>query len=89
MTDLNDPPALRPPEKRYLGDTVYVSFDGWIFRLDCEAPPCTIYLEPSVLLALEAYVRDTRAWIERMKQRGSAGAVAPEGSEGGSSGTTA
>lgn len=47
-------------EKRYLGDGVYASFDGyqvWLHVNHREAPPC-VALEPSVIDALNRYYRD-------------------------------
>lgn len=47
-------------EKRYLGDGVYASFDGyqvWLHINHHEAPPCAA-LEPSVIDALNRYFRD-------------------------------
>ena len=51
------------PEKRYLGDGVYVEFDGYQFKLTTEngiRMTNTIYLEPSVFRALEQYVEAVR-----------------------------
>ena len=48
---------------QYLGDGVYVSFDGYMFRLDAargEQGIHTIYLEPAVYTALVAYVERKR-----------------------------
>lgn len=47
-------------EKRYLGDGVYASFDGyqvWLHVNHHEAPPC-VALEPSVIDALNRYFVD-------------------------------
>lgn len=47
-------------EKRYLGDGVYASFDGyhvWLHVNHHESPPC-VALEPPVIDALNRYFRD-------------------------------
>lgn len=47
-------------EKRYLGDGVYASFDGyqvWLHVNHHEAPPC-VALEPAVIDAINRYFRD-------------------------------
>jgi hypothetical protein len=44
--------------KQYLGDSVYADFDGYSIKLTTEngdGPSNTIWLEPEVMLALEAY----------------------------------
>jgi hypothetical protein len=44
--------------KQYLGDSVYAEFDGYSIKLTTEngyGPSNTIWLEPNVVLALEAY----------------------------------
>ena len=48
----------RQAEPEYLGDGVYVSFDGYMLRLRTEGIRGieTIYLEPSVYAALVEYV---------------------------------
>jgi hypothetical protein len=45
--------------ERYLGDGVYASFDGYQIWLDTRGqhPKNSIALEPSVLQALEEYVK--------------------------------
>lgn len=46
--------------KRYLGDAVYVDFDGWHLVLTTEngiETTNTIYLEPDVVLALREYLQ--------------------------------
>lgn len=55
------------PEKRYLGDAVSVSFDGFQLCLECEAPPCKIYLDPYVFKALEDYVGEVKAWAKEVR----------------------
>lgn len=49
--------------EEYLGDGLYASFDGWELRL--RAPRAggdhVVYLEPSVLEALENYLQRVRA----------------------------
>jgi len=46
--------------KQYLGDSVYVDFDGYCVMLTTEnsedGPSNTIYLEPQVLDALKRYL---------------------------------
>lgn len=49
------------PQKRYLGDSVYASFDGYHVRLTTENgkpddPSNEIALEPQVLESLNSYV---------------------------------
>lgn len=47
-------------EKRYLGDGVYASFDGyqvWLHVNHHEAHPC-VALEPAVIDAINRYFRD-------------------------------
>lgn len=46
----------------YLGDAVYVSFDGFNLWLRCANPPGRIALEPATYAALTQYV-------ERLKGR--------------------
>lgn len=50
--------------KKYLGDGVYISFDGYHFILTVEdgtpVPTNTIYLEPTVMFALLEYEKDVR-----------------------------
>lgn len=46
--------------KVYLGDSVYVEFDGYMLTLTTEngyGPSNTIHLEPAVYRALEEYVK--------------------------------
>lgn len=53
--------------KSYLGDSVYVAFDGYALELTTEnglGPTNRIYLEPEVWAALEAYVRRLKAATE-------------------------
>ena len=51
-------------DKRYLGDGVYIVFDGVHFILTTEdgtpVPTNTIYLEPEVMFALLDYEKDAR-----------------------------
>lgn len=54
----------RPREEVYLGDAVYVSFDGFQLVLRCASPHCVIYLEPSVYVNLLAYVDRLKATKE-------------------------
>lgn len=48
-------------QKRYIGDSVYVDFDGWSVILTTEndesGPSNIVVLEPSVWAALVEYVR--------------------------------
>ena len=51
------------PEKTYLGDAVYVEFDGYCFKLTTEngvRATNTIYLEPGPLKSLQRYVEAVR-----------------------------
>lgn len=55
------PPHFTDEERRktYLGDSVYAAFDGFSVVLTTEngGPPSnTIYMEPSVLAALDRFV---------------------------------
>lgn len=45
---------LKPDEKRYLGDGVYVTHDGWGYWLETERNGHTerIYLEPGMVTKL-------------------------------------
>jgi hypothetical protein len=50
--------------KDYLGDSVYVDFDGYMICLTTEngmGPTNTIYLEPEVYKALLSYVERLKA----------------------------
>lgn len=50
--------------KEYLGDSVYVSFDGLMFTLTTEnglGPTNTIHLEPAVLNAFHDFVQRVKA----------------------------
>lgn len=47
--------------KRYIGDSVYADFDGYLIVLTTEngyGPSNTIYLEPEVYVALTKYVEE-------------------------------
>ena len=46
-------------KEEYLGDGLYVSFDGWQFRLRAPRPEGdhVVFLEPSTLNAFNQYVR--------------------------------
>lgn len=57
-----------PPPKRYLGDAVSVSIENGMYRLDCEAPPCVIYLEREVMGALVSYVAECSVWIKEQRK---------------------
>jgi hypothetical protein len=59
-------------KKVYLGDSVYVSFDGWGFILTTENglphdPSNRIYLEPEVLSSLNKYVEELYHSIEEVR----------------------
>lgn len=51
---------MTPPRKVYLGDGVYLSFDGYALVLTTENgdgfPTNTIVLEPEVYIAMEQFV---------------------------------
>lgn len=57
----------------YLGDGVYAHFDGWYVwlttgsHLSGEADN-KIALEPAVLLSLERYLTDHKAWLIEVKK---------------------
>ncbi len=54
------------PKKVYLGDGVYAAWDGQNLILTTEngiADTNTIVLEPSVIVALQAYIASL--WVER------------------------
>ena len=49
----------------YLGDGLYVSFDGYIIKLMTnipDAPTDTVYLDPAVLEAFMQYVTRIKSW---------------------------
>ena len=59
-------------KKFYLGDSVYVSFDGWGFMLTTENglptdPSNRIYLEPKVLESLSLYVEELYQSIREVR----------------------
>lgn len=51
--------------EKYLGDAVYISYDGYQLKLTCAAPPGIIYLEPAVLIGVINYATE----IGMIKQR--------------------
>lgn len=57
-------------DEKYLGDGVYVSFDGYQLRLRAsrEDRDDEIYLEPAVYEALTDFVRNLRADLEKSVQ---------------------
>jgi len=64
-------------DDRYLGDGVYVSFDGYHIWLDTRAqdPVNRIALEPIVLAQLEQYRRDIQTAIEKAQEHTGGGSV--------------
>lgn len=53
-------PEPNPPEtETYLGDGLYASFDGWQIQLRAPRPDGDdlIYLEPTVIVALAAFMK--------------------------------
>lgn len=57
------------PDKRYLGDAVYISFDGYHVWLTTEyglGPTNAIALEPPVLDGLYRYVKDIKKEMSDM-----------------------
>ena len=57
---------------RYLGDGVYVSYDGYYLWLDLrgQAGETRIALEPAVLEQLDQYRRDIQSAIEAAQEDG-------------------
>lgn len=57
---------------RYLGDSVYASFDGWniCLHLDRHDQLQCIALEPEVLKALNEYNEEIHALIDKEKNDG-------------------
>lgn len=54
---------------RYLGDGLYVKFDGYLVELlanDHENPTDTVGLEPEVLTAFFSYIEELKAFIARI-----------------------
>lgn len=54
-------------DKAYLGDGLYVEYDGWQIKLyasDGVEATNTVYLEPAVLTAFEKYVKKLRGAVE-------------------------
>lgn len=52
------------PEAVYLGDGLYASFDGWqieLYSFDGIRKLNSVFLEPSVLVSFENYVRGLRS----------------------------
>lgn len=54
--------SMATTEETYLGDGLYVSFDGWqiCLRAPRENGDHTVFLEPPVLAAFEAFVQSLR-----------------------------
>lgn len=54
--------------KQYLGDSVYVDWDGQMIRLTTEngyGPTNEIFMEPEVLMAFEYYLKLLREKLEK------------------------
>ena len=59
------------PEKRYIGDAVYVQFDGYHVVLttsDGIRNTNTISLEPSVITSFEEYMEDLRKAFKELSK---------------------
>lgn len=53
-------------ERRYLGDGVYVSFDGYnvvVFTSDGITDGVPVYMEPSVITAFQKYINDVNSHL--------------------------
>lgn len=60
---MSDVGLKAPAPDQFLGDGLYVSFDGWQYRVYATNGICTtneVFLEPSVLRAFENYVTRVR-----------------------------
>lgn len=58
-------------EKRYIGDGVYIEFNGYQLKLTTEdgiSVTNEIYLEPSVFDSLEIYVQEIKAAMQEQPQ---------------------
>lgn len=65
---MDDAELAQLKRKQYLGDAVYVVFDGYHVVLtteDGERTTNSIYIEPEVLHAFELYVKGLREGIEK------------------------
>jgi hypothetical protein len=65
---------VEPPQKTYLGDSVYVEFNGYYITLMTmngypDDPRHSIDLEPEVLEKLERFVKQVRAYREDYQKR--------------------
>ncbi len=70
---------MTPPFKEYLGDSVYVEFDGYHFVLTTRNglptdPSNTIALEPSVLHSLNQWVERVKKYYEEERANATTGA---------------
>ena len=58
-------------KKEYLGDSVYATFDGFYVTLTTEnetdVASNTIMLEPSVIIALENFVKKAEVFVKSCK----------------------
>lgn len=63
---MSDEPKDKPPlPERYIGDAVYVSFDGWnIWLRTGDGNDQRIALEPSVYLGLKRFVSDIARYFD-------------------------
>jgi len=58
---------VKLPDEQYIGDGVYVSFDGYQFVLKANShknPTDVIYLDPSVVQAFEEYRQYVKGFFE-------------------------
>jgi len=70
----NIPEPLQPPEKRYIGDSVYVEFDGFSIILTTnngypDDPRNRIALEPEVTRNLQGYIRSVERYVADWHKR--------------------
>lgn len=68
--DTVDVSSIQPPSAEYLGDGLYVDFDGWQVRLWADRGPdglSEVYLEPDVLVSFLRYVEKLKAYAAKMK----------------------
>jgi hypothetical protein len=58
---------MQPPREEYLGDGVYIGFDGYQYVLKANShinPTDTIALDPHVVKALLKYIKDTEEYLQ-------------------------